>query len=154
MTLGLLIGRFGKFVEEQAAKSPAPKTPKEEFPRELVHLRSAFGHHLVLLLLLARSDGEAAMAERQAVLRYCVERARAKGMTVSLEEQAALGDYLRDFHPSFAQFGPALSRLHKESKDDIAALLAAAHAVVEADGEHRGGELRLLEELTHDLAKL
>jgi tellurite resistance protein len=159
MTLGVLVGRFAVFVSEQA---PAAVTqaaleatlPEERFPIALGHIRDELNHHIVPLLLLARADGETAMAEREAVLRYCIARAQAGGLLLSLAEKAALSDYLRDFRPTLMQMPAALKRLEHETKDDIALLLAAAKTVVDADGERRPRELQFLEELNRDLAAL
>ena len=154
MSLGIIVMRLGEFVGEQAPAEPQAAEPERIFPDALTHLRDAFGHHLVPLMLLARSDGEVAFVEREAVLRYCIDCARREGMAVSLAEQAALGDYLREFRPTRIQLNLALKRLERETKDRIEALIDAAQAVVDADGERRAGEIHFIEELRRDLAGL
>jgi hypothetical protein len=153
MSLGVLVGRFGEFVSEQMPESQPPM-PEEPFPADLTHIREAFGHHLVPLMLLARSDGETALSEREVVLHYCLARADEAGLNLTPAETAALSDYLRDFRPTRMQLGPALKRLEHDSKADIAALVAAAQAVVDADGERRPREMQFLDELNRDLAAL
>jgi tellurite resistance protein len=153
MSLGLLVGRFANFVSEQPA-APEPMGPADSFPSDLMRSRDAFGHHVVPLLLLARCDGESCPEEREVILNHCLARAKLSGLELSLNELAALSDYLRDFRPSHAQLRPALKRLEHDSKDDIIALVAAAQGVVDADGLRRAQEVKFLEQLAHDLANL
>jgi hypothetical protein len=156
MSLGLLVGRFSDFLQEEAT-SPSAATPdlsSELFPADLTRIREAVGHHFVPLMWLSRCDGESALAERQVVLSHCLERARQMGVEATLAEVAALTDHLRDFRPTRAQLQPALKRLERDSKDDIIALVAAAKAVVDADGVRRPREVRFLDELSRDLSAL
>jgi tellurite resistance protein len=154
MSLGLLVGRFGEFLSEPAP--PAPKNPPApvSFPADLTRLRDAFNHHIIPLALLARSDGEAVMPERLVILRYCQKRAKNADAALTLDEVAALGDYLRDFKPTRGQLASAIKRLEHDSKADIADLIAAAQGVVDADGERRPREVQFLAELSRDLAAL
>jgi tellurite resistance protein len=154
MSLGILVGRFAAFVSERAPAGAPVVMPEENFSADLTHIRDALNHHIVPLLLLARADGESAMAEREAILRYCVARANAGGLTLTMAEKAALSDYLRDFRPSLMQLPAALKRVEHESKEDVAALLDAAKAVVDADGERRPREVQFLDELRRDLEAL
>jgi hypothetical protein len=153
MSLGLLVGRFADFVSEQPV-APEPMGEADRFPGELMRSRDAFGHHLVPLLLLARCDGDSVLEEREAILNHCRGRAKLSGLELSLNEMAALGDYLREFRPCHAQLRPALKRLEHDSKDDIIALVAAAQGVVDADRVRRAHEVKFLEQLSRDLASL
>jgi hypothetical protein len=153
MSLGILVGRFGAFLRERPG-TQQPASPGTPFPSELSRVREAFGHHLVPLMLLARCDGEAAIAERQVILRYCIERAQKAGLELASEEQSALSDYLCDFYPTRLQLDPALKRLEHDAKDHIAALIVAAQAVVDADGIRRRQEVLFLASLSRDLAAL
>jgi len=154
MSLGLLVGRFGMFLQEFVPPEPNLAAAHESFPSDLIRVREAFNHHLIPLVLLARSDGEAVTPERQVILRYCQKRAKDADITLTLDETAALSDYLRDFKPTRAQLSSAIKRFEHDSKADIAALLATAQSVVEADGEIRPREVRFLAELNRDLATL
>lgn len=153
MSLGILVGRFGSLVEEVAPAEPV-SVSVEFFPDALVRVRDQFGHHLVPLLLLSRADGDTVEPERLVILQHCVDRAERGGAPLSDEEKAVLADYLFEFTPSRIQLAPALKRLEAETKDAIAALLAAAQAVIDADGERREREQRVLAQLSRDLAQL
>jgi hypothetical protein len=128
--------------------------PYEAFAADLGRIRSALNHHLIPLLALARCDGEFAMAESEAIMTYCLAHLSDIDMTPTHEEQAALDAYLREFRPAHAQLSAALKRLEKESEARIAALIAAAQAVVDADGERRAYEVRILSEIPNELAAL
>jgi len=92
MSLGLLVGRFAAFLNEQPATF-FDSTPSEAaFPRDLERLREQFGHHIVLLTLLSRSDGEAVMLEREVILHHCLEQAHTAGEPATASEAAELGD--------------------------------------------------------------
>lgn len=152
MTLGSIVSRFGAFIGEQPV-APEP-TAGERFPAELVRIRDTVGHHMVPLALLARSDGDNAPSEREVILRYCIRKLRRAHMELSLAEQASLSDFLRDFRPSRVNLRPALKRLEEESHEDIVALVEAAKAIVDADGERRPREVRFLSDLMSDLVDL
>jgi hypothetical protein len=154
MSLGLLVGRFGAFLNEQPATF-FDSTPSEAaFPRDLERLREQFGHHIVLLTLLSRSDGQAAMQEREAILRHCLEEARKAGAPATAAEAAELGDYLRDLRPTTAQLDPSIRRLEDGTKDEVLAVVAAAIAVVDADGARRPREMEFLTDLKRELHAL
>ena len=153
MSLGLLVGRFANYVSEQPV-APEPMGAGDDFPDDLKRGRDAFGHHLVTLLLVARCDGESLPEEREVILNHCLARAKLSGLELSLNEMAALSDYLREFRPTQAQLRPALKRLDRDSKDDIIALVAAAQGVVDADGMRRPREVQFLSQLSRDLAAL
>jgi hypothetical protein len=70
------------------------------------------------------------------------------------DEKAALHDYLRDFQPALMDLIPALERLKHDTKDEIAGLMSAALAVVEADRVTRLQEALFLISLMQDVAQL
>jgi len=153
MSFGLLVGRFGSFLREQPPDQVdwGPETP---FPDQLDRLREHFGHHIVLLMLLSRSDGEVVLKEREVILHHCLDQARKAGLPPTASEAAELGDYLRDLRPVMAQFEPAIERLEDGSKDELLAVVAAAIALVDADGTRRPREIEFLTELKRELHAL
>jgi hypothetical protein len=153
MSLGLLVGRFGNFLREQPVV-PTEVAPEPAFPDQLARLREQFGHHIILLTMLSRADGEAAQQERQVILAFCLDQARKAGEPATAKEAAELGDYLRDLRPTMAQFDPAIRRLEESGKDDVVALVAAAKAVVDADGARRAREVEFLADLSRELEAL
>jgi len=154
MSLGLLVGRFAAFLNEQPATF-FDSTPSEAaFPQDLERLREKFGHHIVLLTLLSRSDGEAALQEREAILHHCLEEARKAGAPATVAEAAELGDYLRDLRPTTAQLGPSIRRLERSTKEEVLAVVSTAIAVVDADGARRPREMEFLTDLKRELHAL
>ena len=131
-----------------------PPEPPQPFPEGLERIREAAGHHLVLLALLARADADESEVERQVIVEHCLNFAHRAGAAPSAPQREMLVAYVREFHPSLMQLDPALKKLAHDSKDDIAALLAAAQAVVDADGVRRPAEVKFLAELQQDLARL
>ncbi len=73
------------------------------------------------------------------------------GVTLSTDQHSALADYLREFRPTRAQLTPALQRLGNEPKARLVALIEAARAIVDADGERRPYEVKILAEIASDL---
>jgi hypothetical protein len=110
------------------------KTVPGPFPDELARVFAMSGHHIVALMLAAQSDDELVATERQAILRHCADRAERAGEELSPAERASLYDYLREFRPNLTQFISVMEQLKKDSKEEIARLIAAAREVVEADG--------------------
>jgi tellurite resistance protein len=154
MSLGLLVGRFAAFLNEQPA-SFFDSTPSEvAFPQDLERLREKFGHHIVLLTLLSRSDGEAVMQEREVILHHCLEQAHVSGEPATAAEAAELGDYLRDLRPTSAQLAPSIKRLEHGTKEEVVAVITTAIAVVDADGDRRPREVAFLTDLQRDLHAL
>jgi hypothetical protein len=150
MSLGVLVGRFGGFVREQ--HSPPPIVGDEaSFPESLLHIREAVGHHLIPLTLLARADGDYAELEQEAILNHCIALARDAGIETEEHEVVVLKEYICDYRPTLIQLDPALHRLSRCSHAEVAALVRAAQAVVDADGTRREEETRLLEELLVEL---
>ncbi len=153
MTLGLLVGRFGSLVLEQMPPQQIV-IPDESFPAQLLRLRSAFGHHLIPLALLARADGDYAEIEQKAILDHCLALAGDADMAVEAGERETLKAYIAEFRPTFAQLDPALKRIEKESAENLAALITTAKAVVDADRGRRQEEVNLLTEIEDELKAL
>lgn len=152
MSLGVLVGRFGSFVREQHLPPPAVPIPEAApFPETLLHIREAVGHHLIPLTLLARADGDYAALEQEAILDHCIALARDAGIETADHEVVTLRAYICDFKPALMQLDPALHRLSRCSHGEVAALVRAAQAVVDADGTRREEETRLLDELLLEL---
>jgi hypothetical protein len=154
MTLGLLVGRFGELVREKSAAAQNDDTPNDPFPADLARLRAAFAHHLIPLALLSRADGDYAAAEQDAILAHCLLLAARADMAVAAAEREALKAYIGEFRPALSQLDAALKRIESENAEHMAALIAAAQAVVDADGERRPEEARLLAELEDALKAL
>lgn len=153
MSLGLLVVRFGRYVRENYAP-PVQEAHEPDFPDSLNHLRDAAGHHLIPLILIARSDGNFDPSERDVIVTHCVTFARSRGLELDGNDTLAFSDYVWTYRPSLLQLDPALHRLSHGSHDEIIALFEAARAVVEADGITRPEEVRLLEELSEEIGKL
>jgi hypothetical protein len=153
MSLGILVGRFGTFVREQHDAMPTPVAEKP-FPDDLVHLRETVGHHLIPLTILARADGDYADVEQEAIVSHCLSLVRAAGLNADDAHAMMLKEYICDYRPARTQLDLALHRLARGTPDEVAALLAAAQAVVDADGQRRAEEVKLLDELLEELAKL
>jgi hypothetical protein len=149
MSLGLLVGRFGKFLTDRSRASAG--SPARQ---QLASIDKSYGHHLVALALLARADGESALSECEVILRYCLARAQTAGIDITPAERLALKDHLSRYRPSRNELDLAIKRMRQDSKEDIAALIAAALEIVDADGERRPRELQFLTELSSHLAKL
>jgi hypothetical protein len=151
-SLQILIDRLVAFLQEQQKQ---PKTSLSiPSPDGLGRVFDTFSHHLVALMLVARSDDKVVERERAAILEHCADRARKAGLEMTAAERNALHEYLRHFHPAEMLLGPAMAQLKRDRKDDIAALVAAAHRVVEADGVVRLQEASYLLSLQHDLIAL
>ena len=153
MTLGLLVGRFGTFIRENHTPMPAAP-PESPFPRHLNQLRERVAHHLIPLVLIARSDREFLDSEREVIVKHCLLVASNAGLALDGSERESLDDYVDGFHPTLMQLEPALHRLGRCEHAEVAILLDAAKAVIAADGTVRPEEARLLAELQQDLAAL
>jgi len=153
MTLGLLVGRFGTFVRETHVP-PADAAPVAAFPDSLNHLRDAVGHHLIPLVLVARSDSDFDQRERDVIVTHCVIMARRRGLELDGPGTIEFVEYIDAYRPTLAQLDPALKRLEHGHHDELAALVAAVRAVIEADGATRPEEIRLLDELNEELGRL
>jgi len=123
-------------------------------PEGLERVFDTFGHHLVALALVARSDDKVAVQEREVILRHCKSRALLAGLEMTPEEEQVLEDYLRQFLPTLKQLIPTLDQLKHDTKAEIAGLIADAHALVEADGTVRLREVAYLASLQDALHAL
>ncbi|HVY89934.1 MAG TPA: TerB family tellurite resistance protein [Hyphomonadaceae bacterium] len=149
MALGLLVGHFADLVRRRRdLKEELAAPPTQAFSPDLNRLRERLGHHLVLLSLVARCDGEFAVVEREAILDHC-----AKLVPLNADERALIDAYLRESRPTLMQLAPALRQLEAEAPANIAALLDAVERVIGADGRLDPAELRLLDHMRHELAK-
>jgi tellurite resistance protein len=114
-------------------------------------VRGELNHRLIALPPLARSDGETATVERNAIFACCQNNLRDAETGMTPEEETALSGYLKDFRPTRLQLTFAMNRLELKSKEGIKALIDVAQAVVEADKEHRPGEAQFLAQLVREL---
>ena len=150
MSLGLLVGSFGDLVRMRNATASGTNEPAKgpDFPPQLAELREKFGHHIVLLSLLARSDGDFADSERIVIIEHCVALAGldAKGRT-------ALKDYLRTYQPALTQLDPALKRLEADEPNNIKMLVDSAERLIRADGRVDPAERGLLDRMRQELAR-
>ena len=99
MSLGLLVGRFGSFVRETHV-APVETASPTPFPDELNHLREAVGHHLIPLVLIARSDGEFESRERDVIVTHCVGLARRQGLELDGSGTIEFVEYVETFGPA------------------------------------------------------
>ena len=153
MTLGLLVGRFGTFIRE--THTPMPEPPREAaFPSQLNRLREKVAHHMIPLVLIARSDREFLDSERAVIVAHCLLVAEKAGIALDGTEAEPLGEYVDDFHPSLVQLEPVLQRLGRCPHAELAELLNAAQAVIAADGKVAPEEAKLLSGLQAELAAL
>jgi hypothetical protein len=153
MTLGLLVGRFGSYIRENHTPPPAG-VPEAPFPVHLKELRERAAHHLIPLVLLARSDREFLDSEREVIVEHCLRVARDGGIAIDGSKSTLLTAYIDSYRPTLMQLEPALHRLGRCRPAEVASLLEAAQAVIAADGLSRPEETRLLAELKEELAAL
>ncbi|MGN6516893.1 MAG: TerB family tellurite resistance protein [Rhizomicrobium sp.] len=141
--------RFGQFVRDHHAPRPAQETayPLSQASREIV------AHHLILLALLARADGEESAIERKAILDHILAMLARNGRAAGDSDREKLDAYIAGFHPSLMQLDPALRRLEAENAETKIAFLEAARAVVMADGKLDPAEARRLDRLKLEFAK-
>ncbi len=151
--LGLLVDTFGNFVREIHVPIEAIEA-QVGFPEDLHDFRDAVGHHLILLLLLARTDRDFAQCEEETIITHCVAFARLRGVACNEARTAAFREYATSFRPSLMQLDPALARLSKCDHGEFEALVDAAHALVAADGVSRPEEVKFLSRLKSDLSEL
>ncbi len=148
MSLGVLVGRFGQFVRTRHDAPAEDAAPDTAFPADLARLREAVAHHVIPLALLSRADGDFAQSERDAIMAHCLTLL---GDGASEQDRAALQDYIANARPSLMQLDPALTRLEHDSPAAIAAMLAAAEAVMNADGQCDPAEAKLIAEMRAEL---
>ena len=151
-SLAALVDQLVAYLKDQ--HNPQDGAQPRTLPVGLERMFDTFSHHLVALSLVARSDAKVVAKEREVILRHCASRARIAGLEMTAEEEGTLSDYLRHFRPTMQQLTPMLERLKHDTKVEIAELIAAAHALVEADGVVRLQEVTYLASLQHDLLAL
>jgi tellurite resistance protein len=105
-------------------------------------------------VLIARSDGEFEQRERDAIVTHCVTFARSRGLELDGTGTIEFVEYVENYRPHLMQLDPALKRLEHGSHEEMAALIAAARAVIEADGIIRPEETRFLDQLNEELGRL
>lgn len=151
--LGLLVETFGNFVREIHIP-PEALEAQVGFPADLHDLREAVGHHLIPLLLLARTDRNFVPSEFDVIVTHCLTFAEQRGVACSGARAAAFRDYVDTFRPSLMQLDPALERLGKCEHGEFACLVEAAQKLVAADGVSRPEEVQFLARLQGELDKL
>ena len=108
--LGGLIEIFGDFVREIHMPIEAIEE-QVGFPAELHDLRDAVGHHLIPLLLLARTDSDVTQCEFDIIVTHCMTFAHGRGVTCDERKAAAFRDYAARFRPALMPLAPAIWRL-------------------------------------------
>jgi hypothetical protein len=147
MAMGLLVGSFGDLVHMRGSAAEAsPPVQETNYPPEFTALRDRLGHHLVLLSLLARSDGEFADVERNVIIEHCASIAG-----LDAEQCSMIDEYLRQSRPALTQLDPALKRLETEDPSNIKALIDSAERLIRAGGKVDPAEQRLLERMRAEL---
>lgn len=153
MSLGRLVGRFGDFLSQKLLAS-RDSTPAPLLQDDLMRIRETYGHHLVVLALLARADGVADPSERDVILRHCIARAKNAGIELTEAEKLALNHHLYEFRPLRSQLERAVRHMRRDTREDIIALVVAAKAIVDADGVRRPREVEFLKALARELETL
>lgn len=156
MSLGVLVGRFGIYVREAHESAPPPddRPPPKPFPDKLNHVREAVSHHLIPLMLLARSDNDFSPLEADVIVAHCIWLADRRGLTMDDQHTQLLAQYVSGFHPTLVQLGPALNQLSGAPYAEVVRLVGAAKDVIDADGVTRPEETKFFEELSEGLAAL
>lgn len=151
--LGTLIETFGNFVREIHIPPEAIEA-QVGFPADLHDVRDAVGHHLIPLLLLARTDRNFVPSEFDVIVTHCLSFAERRGVACTGARAAAFRDYVDTFRPSLMQLDPAIERLGKCEHDEFVCLVEAARNLVAADGVSRPEEVQFLAKLQGQLDKL
>src|SRR5262249_17266735 len=74
MALGLLVGHFADLVQLRRGPAEAHSAqPSQNFSPALNQLRERLSHHLILLALVARADGDFAAVEREVIVGHCAK---------------------------------------------------------------------------------
>ncbi|HVZ70127.1 MAG TPA: hypothetical protein VG891_11740 [Rhizomicrobium sp.] len=148
-----LIELFGNFVREIHIPVEAIEA-QVDFPPELHAFRTAVGHHLIPLLLLARVDRDFAQCECEIIVGHCVSFAQRRGVACNETDIAALREYVTSFRPAPMQLDPAIARLRQCEHSEFHALVAAARKLVGSDKVSRPVEAKFLARLEDELARL
>jgi hypothetical protein len=86
--LGILVETFGNFVREIHIP-PEALEAQVGFPADLHDLREAVGHHLIPLLLLARTDRAFVPSEFDVIVTHCLTFAEQRGVACGGTRAAA-----------------------------------------------------------------
>jgi hypothetical protein len=151
--LGILVETFGNFVREIHIPPEAIEA-QVGFPAELHDLRDTVGHHLIPLLLLARTDRNFVPSEFDVIVTHCLTFAERRGVACNGARVSAFRDYVDTFRPALMQLDSAIERLGKCEHDEFVCLVEAARQLVAADGVSRPEEVRFLAKLQGELDKL
>jgi len=151
MSLHMFTNRLGEFIRENHI--PAEDISLEvPFPIELRELREAVGHHLIPLLLIARSDRNIAPEECEIIVQHGLDTAARHGIVNDEKHSKALREYVATFRPALSQLDPAIAHLAYGDHEDFVALVDAARNVVMCDGVSRPEEAKFLALLRNELA--
>jgi hypothetical protein len=158
MTVGILVQRFGAHIrnsyssyELDADVHTQADKADQEFPADLRSMRDSVAHHLILLVLLARSDNDFDHRERDVIVEHCIAVARRRGIALTDDHNGQFAEYVSAFRPSLIQLDPALSALIHAPHQEVGELMRAAQNVIAADGVTRSEELHFIAELNADL---
>lgn len=152
MSLHLFVNRLGAFIREN--REPVEDAHEDlPFSGELHELRDAVGHHLIPLLLIARTDLHIEPEEREIIVDHCLAIASRRGIARDDSHKAALRCYVATFRPALTQLDPAITHLARCDHQDVAALIDTAQKVVLSDGISRPEEAKFLAALKDELAK-
>ncbi len=151
MSLHLFVNRLGDFIRENRVAAGAGDVPDAPYSTELHELRDAVGHHIIPLLLIARTDSKIAPEERDIIVDHCLSVASRHGIARDGKHVDALRDYVATFRPALTQLDTAIAHLAHGNRDDVAALLDTAQKVVMSDGVSRPEEAKFLAMLRDEL---
>jgi hypothetical protein len=127
--------------------SSALEGPEVPFPFQLESISPAVGHHLVPLIMMARSDHELLSDERDVIVEHCRALLRHQDRLLSASEIKALEDFIEHFLPNATQLDTALRKFEAEKIEEFPYLIGAAAAVITADDVVRDEERAQLAEI-------
>ncbi len=147
MSFEAVISSFRAFVRSFYPRAK-PEGPEVPFPFRLEAVRAAIEHHLVPLIIVARSDRELLTSERDVIVDHCRLILRQhRDRLLSAAEIAELEEYVERFSPNLSQLDAALHKFETEGRDEFANLLATADRVITADDIVREEERKQLAEI-------
>ena len=153
MSIQSLLSRFGAFIRGLYTLPPQAG-PEVPFPFRLRSQEITIGHHLVPLIMLARSDGELSEGERDVIVAHCQVLSTRRGQRLNPQELTDLETYIGHLAPDLAVLDPALRRLESGGHDELADLFSAAHRVILVDDIVKAGELNQLVDIMEQLDRL
>ena len=128
--------------------------PEVPFPFQLDSIQPAVGHHLVPLVMLARSDHQLLPAERDVVVDHCRALLRHQDRLLSASEITALEAFVEHFSPNASQLDTALRKFETEKLVEFPFLIGAADRVILADDIVRDEERAQLAAIKDQFEKL